>query len=360
MMGDRGTAQGGVARTPLDDAALAALLAAQMDTTLAEAAWSLIADARRIVLLAHEHPDPDALGSALGLAHALAPLGKECVVACPDPPPPSYSFLPGVERVVTALPDERFDLVIALDAGELARYGTLYEQHRAFFDHATILNMDHHVTSRGCGQVNIIDVPSAATAELVTLFLLQRGVPIARAAAICLLAGVITDTRAFEFDATTARTLAVGAYLVSRGAVPAAIIKPVYRMKPLAKARLWGLALATLGSACDERLLWAELRQDMLAEAGATADMDDGLPSYLMDIDRACVIALFKEAADGTTRVSLRAAEPYDAAAVAAHFGGGGHMRAAGFSLPLGLAPAKAEVLAYLQRALAEQSPSRQ
>jgi phosphoesterase RecJ-like protein len=341
--------------TARDDEALARILAASMDDALAEAAWRMIAPAQRILLLAHEHPDPDALGSAMGLAHALAPLGKECVVACADPPPPDYAFLPGVERVVTELPDERFDLVIALDAGELSRYGALYERHRAFLDAAPILNMDHHVTSRGCGQVNIIDVPSAATAELLTLFLLNRGVPIARATAICLLAGIITDTRAFEFDATTARTLEAGAYLVGRGAVPADIIKPMYRMKPLAKVRLWGLVLPTLGSAAQGRLVWAELRQEMLAAASATPDMDDGLPTYLMDIEGVAVAALFKEQGDGTTRVSLRAAAPYDAAAVAAHFGGGGHVRAAGFALPRGLDQAKAEALAYLERILAAQ-----
>jgi phosphoesterase RecJ-like protein len=338
-------------------AELASILAAGIDATLAEAAWRLIEPASRIVLLAHEHPDSDALGSALGLAYALTPLGKECVVACADPPPPNYGFLPGVEQVVTELPDERFDLVIALDAGELTRYGALYERHRAFFDTATILNMDHHVTSKGCGRVNIIDVPSAATAELLTLFLLNRGVPIEREAAICLLAGIITDTRAFEFDATTPRTLEAGAYLVSRGAVPADIIKPVYRMKPLAKARLWGLVLQTLGSAKDGRLVWAELRQEMLTAAGATPDMDDGLPTYLMDIEGVRVAALFKEQADGTTRVSLRAADPYDAAAVAAHFGGGGHVRAAGFARPQDIDLAKAEVLAYLEQIMAATGP---
>lgn len=334
---------------------LARILAAGIDDQAAEAAWRLIEPARRILLLGHEHPDPDALGSALGLAYALEPLGKDCVVAVPDAPPPGYDFLPGIGRVVTELPDERFDLVIALDAGELTRYGALYERHRAFFDAATILNLDHHVTSRGCGQVSIIDVASAATAELLTLLLLNRGVAIGREAAVCLLAGIITDTRAFEFDATTPRTLEAGAYLVSRGAVPQEIIKPVYRMKPLPKARLWGLVLATLESARGGRLLWAELRREMLAAAGATADMDDGLPSYLIDIEGAGVAVLFKEQGDGATRVSVRTAGPYDGAAMAAHFGGGGHVRAAGFALAMGIAEAKATVLPYVEQAMASQ-----
>ena len=134
-----------------EQAALAALLAAGIADERAEAAWRLLMDARRTVLLAHHNPDPDALGSALGLAHALQPYGKACVVACADPVPEGFTFLPGREQVVTELPDENFDLVVALDAGDLSRYGTLYERHKAFFDHATILNIDHHASSTGCG-----------------------------------------------------------------------------------------------------------------------------------------------------------------------------------------------------------------
>lgn len=340
--------------------ALARLLAAGIDANKASAGWALIEGARRIVLLAHEHPDPDALGSALGLAHALRPLGKDCVVACADPVPAGYrSFLPGWEGVVTTLPHEDFDLVIALDAGELSRYGALYERHKAFFDTATILNIDHHITSAGCGKVSIIDPISAATAELLTLFLLYRGVAISLDAARCLLAGIITDTRSFEFDATTARTLTAGAYLVGRGAVPEDIIKPMYRMKPYAKARLWGVTLdRTLQSTAGGRIVWAALRQEFLEEAGATADMDDGLPSYLMDIEGVAISALFKEQSDGTTKVSLRTAEPYDAAAMAARFGGGGHIRAAGFSLQDSVDEAIRRVIPILEAQLAVQAPS--
>jgi phosphoesterase RecJ-like protein len=322
---------------------------------LAEAAWQLIEDAHRIVILAHERPDPDALGSALGLAQALAPLSKDCVVACADPVPTSYVFLPGRERVVSALPDENFDLVIALDAGELSRYGDLYTRYQAFFDAVTILNIDHHVTSVGVGKVNIIDPVSAATAELLTLFLLNREVEIDLNTAKCLLAGIITDTRSFEFDATTARTLEAGAYLVGRGAVPEEIIKPMYQLKPLAKARLWGRTLDTLQSAEDDRLVWATLRLEMLAETGATADMDDGLPSYLLDIEGVGIAALFKEQSDGTTKVSLRTTGPYDAAAIAIRFGGGGHVRAAGATMRMGVDAAMSEMVPYLKAAIKAQ-----
>lgn len=336
-----------------DQHALAAILAAGISTELAMNGWALIESALDILIMGHEHPDPDALGSSLGLAHALAALGKQCVVACADPVPENYTFLPGREQVVTTLPHQDFDLVIALDAGELSRFGSLYTRYQPFFDSATILNFDHHITSVGCGRVNILDSVSAATAELLTIFLLNRGIAIGRDAAQCLLAGIITDTRSFEFDATTPRTMTAGAYLVGCGAVPESIIKPIYRMKSLAKARLWGRALSSLRSAAGNRIVWAAIRQDDLAAAGATADMDDGLPSFLMDTDRVAVAALFKEQPDGSTKVSLRTAAPFDAAAVAAQFGGGGHIRAAGATLRVGVDEAIALLIPIVEARIA-------
>ena len=102
----------------------------------------------------------------------------------------------------------------------------------------------------------------------------------------------------------------------------------------------------------DGRLVWAFLTQDMLQQSGATADLDDGLPSYLIDIEGAQIAALFKEHAEGFPRVSLRTVHPYDAAAMAAHFGGGGHVRAAGFTYQGTLADARRDVLAYLEQQL--------
>jgi phosphoesterase RecJ-like protein len=324
---------------------------ARVESEQAQAVWGMMQQAGCVALLAHEHPDGDAIGSALGLAHVLRAQGKMCWVACADPVPGHLTFLPGVEMVQQTLGDEAFDLVVALDAGELRRYGALYERHRAFLERVPIVNLDHHVTSQGCGRVSMIDVASAATAELLTVLLMQFGVPIPREAAVCLLTGIITDTRIFEFSSTTARTLEAAAHLLRAGAVPAEVIKPVYRMNPLARAKLWGQVLSALQSSADGRLVWSVLTQEMLRTSGATADLDDGLPSYLIDIHGVRIAVLFKEHASGDLRVSVRTVHPYDAAALAARFGGGGHMRAAGFTFHGTLAQAEAEVLAY---ALAE------
>jgi phosphoesterase RecJ-like protein len=329
-------------------------LPAAIDPELASAARRLVDRAGRIVIFAHQHPDPDALGSGLGLAHTLRALGKDALVACPDPPPASYAtFLPGLDTVVTTLEGLPFDLVVALDAGDMTRYGDLYFRYEGLLHAAPILNIDHHSTSHGCGAVNIIDPKAAATAELIALWLAQEDIAIDTDAAKCLLAGIITDTRAFEFDATTPRTLLVGAYLMERGAVPLDVIKPMYRMRSLAAARLFGLATATLASDRAGRLTWAEITPAMWAEAGApVGTLDDGIPSFLIDIEGAEIAILFRQVAPTTVRLSIRTTARHDATVLAGRFGGGGHPRAAGCTIEADLASAKHHALAAARELL--------
>src|SRR5260221_6852827 len=189
-------------------------LSSQLDPMLVQEAMAMIQPAQRIALLAHEHPDGDCIGSALGLAHILRQAGKTCVPACADPAPRNLSFLPGIETLQQTLGDESFDLVIALDAGELRRFGSLYEQHRSFLDHATILNIDHHISSNGCGQVSIIDPTAAATDEILVLLQQQAGLPLHNDAAPCPLTSVTTDTSSFRFSHTTPLSLDVSALLL--------------------------------------------------------------------------------------------------------------------------------------------------
>jgi len=218
---------------------------------------------------------------------------------------------------------------------------------------APILNMDHHITSEGCGAVNIIDTKAAATAELLTLWLAQEGFTIGTDAARCLLAGIITDTRAFEFDATTARTMLVGSYLMERGAIPLDTIKPMYRMRSYQAAQLFGMAAATLASDCGGRLTWAEITPAMWAAVGAPAGtLDDGIPSFLIDIQGAQIAILFRQVAPETVRLSVRTTAGYDATQIAGRFGGGGHPRAAGCTIAADLARAKRQALAAARELL--------
>lgn len=328
-------------------------LAQQYSPALIEQAMQLIIPARRIAILAHEHPDGDALGSSLGLAHILRAQGKVCVPACADPAPRDFRFLPGVEMLQTTLGDEQFDLVIALDAGELSRYGALYEQHKSFLDQATILNIDHHVSSSGCGKVNIIDPTAAATAEMLVLFQQQADLPLPQEAATCLLTGFLTDTGSFQYQSTTGRTLEAAAQLLRAGANPESIARPLFRTQPLARARFEAVVINNIQTACNGRLIWSFATQETLAQAGATAEMDDNFSGMLRDIEGVQIAAFFKSYGEpGRTRLSMRSSEPYSAAEICMRFGGGGHARAAGATIEQPIENAIPYVVAILQQVL--------
>lgn len=339
-------------------------LDAVLDPVLVRDAMALIEAAQRILLIAHEHPDGDCIGSALGLAHILQLVGKQCVPACADAPPRNLSFLPGIETVRTALDAEDFDLVIALDAGEFYRFGRLYEEHRAFFDGARVLNLDHHASSKGCGQVNIIDPTSAATAELLVLFQQQARLPLNRDAALCLLTGLITDTSSFQFTNTTPRSLEVAAFLLRQGAIPETVVQPIYRTRPLAQVRFQSMVLASAQTSCDGRLIWSQATDVMLAAAGATPEMDENNSGMLRDIEGVEVAAFFKNYGNpAITRLSLRCAAPYNAAEICQRLSnglGGGHPRAAGATFHMPIEEATTYVVGELEKIIGWHSEHQQ
>ncbi len=325
-----------------------------IDPNLVQQAMAMIQPAQSIALLAHESPDGDCIGSALGMAHILHMIGKQCVPACADPAPQNLSFLPGIEMLQQTLGEEPFDLVIALDAGELRRFGRLYDEHKSFLDNARILNIDHHTSSNGCGQVNIIDDTAAATAELIVLFQQQAGLPLNCDAALCLLTGLITDTRSFQFTNTTPRSFEVAALLLRAGAIPETVVQPIYHERPLAQARLQAIILANAQTSCDGRLIWSKAADATLSAAGAIPEMDDNTSSLLRDIEGVQVAAFFKSYGDpNVTRLSLRCAAPYNAAEICLRLSnglGGGHARAAGATFHLPIEETTARVVAELEK----------
>lgn len=331
------------------------LLAQQFDPQLAGAALDMLEKAQRVALLAHEHPDGDCIGSALGMAHMLLAMGKTRVVpACADPAPRNLAFLPGIEMLAQTLGDEEFDLVIALDAGELRRFGALYDNHRAFLDSVPILNIDHHLSSDGCGQVNLIDPVAAATAEVIVLFQEQVGLPMNRNIALCLLTGIITDTSSFQFTNTTPRCLEVSAQLMRAGAIPETIVQPIYRERTLAQARFQAAVIGAAQTRCEGRLIWSQATQETLKATGATPEVDENSSGLLRDIEGVQIAAFFKSYGEpGITRLSMRSAAPYNAAEICERVSnglGGGHARAAGATFHMPIQEATALVVAELER----------
>ena len=126
---------------------------------------------------------------------------------------------------------------------------------------STSLNIDHHISSAGCGIVNIVDPTAAATAELLVLFQRQAGLPLNKEAAVCLLTGIITDTSSFQFTNTTARTMEVAAALLQAGAVPEPIVQHIYRSHPLSQLRFQAKAIDNAKVAWDRWLIRGDIPQ---------------------------------------------------------------------------------------------------
>lgn len=308
--------------------------------------FDLFRTVRSWIVCAHLRPDADTLGSSLGLAHLLRALGSRAVVLCADPVVERYPFLPGVEDVlVNRLPE---DLpagtgVVTLDVAELDRLGSLAS---LVADFKPFVNLDHHISNQLFGTHNWIDLPSAATGELVILLYDHFGVPIPTEAAIPLYAALITDTGFFRYPSTTPRTLEMAAILLRAGFAFPSVVEALYEKMSPASVRLMGQALAGLRLEAGGRVAWTSVSQAMFKQAGANDDDAEGVVEKLREMDGVEIVFVLREAADGTVRVSLRAKHGADVNAVARHFGGGGHLRASGCVMTGPLPEAEKRLLA--------------
>ena len=310
-----------------------------------------ITESRSIVLACHVNPDGDALGSLLGLALALIPLGKDLVCLSQDGVPDILRFLPGTERIVQTTDVPAFDLALVVDSGELARVG---ETVKPLVARARrIVDIDHHVTAGAFGDIRVLDARAASTAEIVYALLQTLGTPITQDIATCLFTGIITDTGSFRFQNVTPNTLRVAANLLEAGAPPAHISENVFDNRTFAATRLLGLALSALSQTPDGQVIWTHITAQNFRTLGATDQDTEGVVNYVRGVRGAEVGILFREMEGGSIRVSLRARESVNVAEIAARFGGGGHRMASGCTLDVPLAEAEQAVVSAVQQALA-------
>jgi phosphoesterase RecJ-like protein len=312
----------------------------------------VLRDASRVTAICHENPDADTLGAALAIALAAKRLGKTAEVVSADPPPAALGFLPGIGRIVNA-PALEPDVAVIVDAGDVARTGSVATDHADWLDRARLVNIDHHISNTGFGEALLVDPHAAATCELVALLLPELEVPLDAELATILLTGIVQDTHTFAHPNATPRTLRVAADLVEAGADLAAIHRAVYADRPFGTLALWGRILSGMEQRCEERIVHASLTQEMLTATGQEATASEGFIDLLASTRAADITVLFKEVDETATRVSVRTTERADAVAITSAFGGGGHARAAGCTVPAPLAEARELLLAECERELA-------
>jgi bifunctional oligoribonuclease and PAP phosphatase NrnA len=313
-----------------------------------------IRSAEKFVLVTHEHPDGDALGSLVGMHRVLLGLGKDSVMfmaADEFPLPHEYRFFrfDGLQSELPEDLDER--TIIFLDCGNIDRNPV----HAFKSDDAHILNIDHHHDNTRFGTVNHVVEEASCTAEIVWDLMTVLGVAPTVDIAEALYVGLVTDTGKFMYENTGPRAHVMAAELIAAGVDVHEIYRRLYEGMPYPKLELLGRALHNLQRFDEGRLTFSRLSRDDFKLAGAEESYSEGIIDHLRGVEGTKVAALARELVDGDSgrkKVSLRATDSeVDVSAIARAGGGGGHRQAAGFSTEL----ADDELVAFLRKQVAAQ-----
>lgn len=306
---------------------------------------------RRFAILGHLRPDGDALGCQLAAALCLGALGKEIRVWNEDGMLDKYRFLPGSE-LVTAPPaaPEDFDVVLALDTAVKQRLGTALAAVRSA---RLVINIDHHITNEGYGDLVHIDAAAPATAQILFELFHGHGLPLDADIAANLFVALSTDTGSFQYPQTGARTFEVAAELTRRGAAVGRLSQQVYDSFPRRRLELLRELLATAKFTAGDRVASFALPAATAARLGVKPEDNEGLIDHLRAVEGVVAAAFFEELADGKIRVSLRSKDAgVDVSRICAAVGGGGHTLAAGARVRGGLADVEQRILDSLSHAI--------
>jgi phosphoesterase RecJ-like protein len=318
-------------------------------TTIPAPDWAsasaALSGAARLLMVTHVDPDGDAIGSLLGLGHALRARGKQVDLAVDHGVPSYLKFLPGSETVLEKLEAGEWDVMISLDSSDEERTGDCGIYGRAHSP--LVINVDHHPSNTLFGSIHLVIAEAASTTEIITDWLAQMGQTLTPEIATPLLAGLVTDTLGFRTSNVKARTLEVAGVLMGTGAPLYDIIQRTLNNKDYRDIQLWQRVLP--GVMMEGGLIWGAVRFADIRAAHLDDPTDSGLVGYLIATEEAKVAVVFKERADGRVDVSMRSKPGYDVSEVAVALGGGGHKQAAGASLDGDMEAAQAHVLPLLR-----------
>src|SRR5690349_1335951 len=289
----------------------------------------------RLLVVTHENPDGDALGSLLATTLALRQLGKDVVMylAGSSPVPREYTLLQ-LDELRRELPDDVAErTLVAVDCAKAERIGpdpTIVE--RAPF----IVDIDHHHDNTRFGRTNLIVADASSTGEVLRDVFRELDVELTPEIAEPLYIALVTDTGRFQYTNTTPKALRLAAELVEAGADVHRVFQGVYESVQFAKLKLLARALERAQVYEGGRIVVSYLVRTDFTEVGAAEPYSEGIIDYLRAVEGADMAVLIREPPrqDGPTRrVSLRASvDELDVSAIARKSGGGGHRQAAGFS----------------------------
>lgn len=308
-----------------------------------------IKQAKKVLIVPHQNPDGDALGSATAFYHYLEHLQKSGIIFCLTPISSRWLFLHHAEKITSnslVFSDQNVDTIVVLDSGDLRYAGihTLVENHSG-----TIINIDHHATNEKYGHLQLVIPTASSTTEVLYSFFKHNSIPINEKMATSLLTGFITDTDSFTNAATSANALSAASELVRHGANLNSINHSTIKNKSVESLKLWGKVLGRLKKHESLNLTYTYITRQDLEEHSFNDAESEGIANLLNNLDDTSVALILKETKEGAVKGSFRTTKDnIDVSQLAKKLGGGGHKKAAGFT-------SNGTIEQVLQRILSEQ-----
>ena len=290
---------------------------------------TMIDQAGKIVILGHVNPDGDCVGSCLAVYNYIKEWNSSKTVTVRlERLPSKFSYLSGFDAIETEAGEETYDLCICLDSSDEERLGDF----KSCFDRsAKTICIDHHITNRGYAQENVIDGHASSACEVVYGQLDESR--ISKHVAECIYTGIIHDTGVFKYSNTSRKTMEIAGRMMEKGIDFGTIIDGSFYKKTYMQSQILGRALLESITFLDGRCIFSVVRKKDMDFYGVEKSDLDGIVDQLRVIDGIeCAIFLY-EIGIHQFKVSLRSNSIVDVSRIAAYFGGGGHVRAAGCTM---------------------------
>ena len=307
-----------------------------------------VKNAEKIVILTHEAPDGDAIGSSLAMKIALKELGKNPDVIIPEYSR-LFSFLPGAKDIQEESKIKEYDLAISLDCSDLKRLKCGEE----YFETAKHkIQIDHHGSNTMFGDINFVNPASPACCEVLIGMFEYFGININKEIGTCLVTGIITDTGGFRYSGVTAETFEFTARLLQKGVKVSDIYKRVLDTKTKSNFELTKLVISRMEMLENGKVTYTYTTLEDEEKVGAEPGDHEGLVEIGRDIEGVEVSVFVREKEEGTYKVSLRANDYVNVSDICLLFGGGGHPRAAGCLVTDSIENVKNKILAEVKKVL--------
>lgn len=308
-----------------------------------------IENAGNIIIFSHVSPDGDTLGSNLALNLMIEKyFNKKADSVFVGMLPNIYSYLPAFERFIDVQKidkNKKYDLAIAVDVASKDRmvFGT------SIFDNAVFkVNIDHHKTNIGYGDMNIVDGDAACVGVILYQIFKEWGYEIPKDVARCIYTSLLTDTGGFKYENTTPETFMLAAELVRLGVSPTYEFRACYETKPQAMVQFQAYVVSNTVFYNSGKIAFSKITRSDMSKFGATDDYTEGIVEVLRTSKNVEVAAILKETKEGYTKVSLRS-KTLDVTPIVMDFGGGGHTFAAGCTIKKPIAIAFDKLLKRVQ-----------